>query len=115
MSESVGDERAAPWHGKKDWEQTECPDRAGSSATRVRAQHLRACETLLTIDRLRVSKILSFYLRCTTVLVIVTDRLRGGKDVILGHTEQLEMSSFPKQMNEASEMRLQLAQLAEAL
>jgi len=35
--------------------------------------------------------------------------------VILGHTEQLEMSSFPKQMNETSEMRLQLAQLAEAL
>src|SRR6267143_2960 len=67
------------------------------------------------LDGLRVYKILSFYLRCTTVLVIVTDRLRGGKDVILGHTEQLEMSSFPKQMNETSEMRLQLAQLAEAL
>ncbi len=50
-----------------------------------------------------------------TVLVIVTDLLRGGKDVILGHTEQLEMRNFPKQMNEASEMRLQLTSLAEAL
>jgi hypothetical protein len=48
-------------------------------------------------------------------LVIVTDRLRGGKDVIPGRTEQLEMSTFPKQMNETSEMRLQLAQLADAL
>jgi len=35
--------------------------------------------------------------------------------VILGHAEQAEVSSFPKQMNEASEMRLQLAQLADAL
>jgi hypothetical protein len=48
-------------------------------------------------------------------LVIVTDRLRGGKNVIPGRTEQLEMSTFPKQMNETSEMRLQLAQLADAL
>jgi len=35
--------------------------------------------------------------------------------VIPGRTEQLEMSTFPKQMNEASEMRRQLAQLADAL
>ena len=35
--------------------------------------------------------------------------------MILGHTEQLEVSSFPKQRNEASEMKLQLTQLAEAL
>ena len=35
--------------------------------------------------------------------------------MIPGRTEQLEMSTFPKQMNEASEMRLQLAQLADAL
>ena len=35
--------------------------------------------------------------------------------MIPGRTEQLEMSAFPKQMNEASEMRLQLAQLADAL
>jgi hypothetical protein len=35
--------------------------------------------------------------------------------VIPGRTEQLEMSTFPKQMNETSEMRLQLAQLADAL
>jgi len=35
--------------------------------------------------------------------------------VTLGHTEQLEANRFPKQMNEASEMRLQLTQLAEAL
>jgi len=35
--------------------------------------------------------------------------------VILGHTEQAEVSSFPKQMNEASEMTLQLTQLADAL
>jgi hypothetical protein len=33
---------------------------------------------------------------------------------VLGHTEQLEVSSFPKQMNEASEVRPQLTQLAEA-
>jgi hypothetical protein len=46
---------------------------------------------------------------------ILTDQLRGGRDVTLGHTEQLEANSFPKQMNEASEMRLQLTQLAEAL
>ncbi len=35
--------------------------------------------------------------------------------MIPGRTEQLQMSSFPKQMNEASDMRLQLTQLAEAL
>ena len=35
--------------------------------------------------------------------------------MIPGRTEQLEMSTFPKQMNEASEMRRQLAQLADAL
>ena len=35
--------------------------------------------------------------------------------MIPGRTEQLEMSTFPKQMNETSEMRLQLAQLADAL
>jgi hypothetical protein len=34
---------------------------------------------------------------------------------MLGQTEQLETASFPKQMNEASEMRLQLTQLADAL
>jgi hypothetical protein len=48
-------------------------------------------------------------------LVIVADRWRGGKDVIPGRTEQLEISSFPKQMNDASEMSLQLAQLTDAL
>ena len=48
-------------------------------------------------------------------MVIVTDRLRGGKDVIPGSTEQLEISSFPKQMNEASEMSLPLTQLTDAL
>ncbi len=35
--------------------------------------------------------------------------------MILGHTEQAEVGSFPKQMNEASEMTLQLTQLADAL
>jgi hypothetical protein len=35
--------------------------------------------------------------------------------VNLDHTEQLEVSSFPKQMNEASEMQLQSTPLAEAL
>jgi len=35
--------------------------------------------------------------------------------VIPGSTEQLEISSFPKQMNEASEMSLQLTQLTDAL
>jgi len=35
--------------------------------------------------------------------------------VIPGPTEQLEISSFPKQMNEASEMSLQLTQLTDAL
>jgi len=35
--------------------------------------------------------------------------------VIFGHREQLDLSSFPKQMNESSEMRLQLTQLADAL
>ena len=48
-------------------------------------------------------------------MAIVTERWRGGKDVIPGRSEQLEMSSFPKPMNEASDMRLQLTQLAEAL
>jgi hypothetical protein len=57
----------------------------------------------------------SFNIQYTAVLVIVTERWRGGKDVIPGRTEQLEMSSFPKQMNEASDMRLQLTPLAEAL
>jgi len=48
-------------------------------------------------------------------LVIVAERLERGGDVILGHAQQLEVSSFPKQMNEASEMTLQLTQLADAL
>ena len=80
--------------------------------------HLRACETLVTISTdqgVYKKLVLSFKLRCTTASVIVRDQLRGGKDVILGHTEQLEMSIFPKQMNEVSEMRLHLTQLAEAL
>jgi len=34
--------------------------------------------------------------------------------VVVHHSEQLDVS-FPKQMNEASEMRLQLRQLANAL
>ena len=48
-------------------------------------------------------------------MVIVADRLRGGKDVIPDPTEQLEISSFPKQMNEASEMSVPLKQLTDAL
>ena len=35
--------------------------------------------------------------------------------MIPGPTEQLEISSFPKQMNEASEMSLPLTQLTDAL
>jgi len=35
--------------------------------------------------------------------------------VIVHHSEPLDVSSFPKQMNEASEMRLQLRHLANAL
>src|SRR5882762_3092097 len=61
------------------------------------------CETLVTISTDQgVFKrlVLIFNLRHTTALVIVTEWLRGGKEVILGHTEQLEVSSFPKQMNE---------------
>ena len=35
--------------------------------------------------------------------------------MIVHHSEQLDVSSFPKQTNEASEMRLQLRHLANAL
>ena len=58
---------------------------------------------------------LLFNLRYITSLLIVTEWLSGGGDVIPGRTEQLEMSSFPKQMNEASEMSQQLTQLTDAL
>jgi len=67
------------------------------------------CETPVTISTDQgVFKRLVFTLLYITSLVIITKRLGGRKHVILGHTEQLEVSSFPKQMNEASEMRLQL-------
>ncbi|PYU54373.1 MAG: hypothetical protein DMG55_31725 [Acidobacteria bacterium] len=59
------------------------------------------------------------YVGFTDTLYIFTPspnhRSKGGKDVIVHHREQLDVGSFPKQMNEASEMRLQLRHLANAL
>jgi hypothetical protein len=98
----------APCRGKKTCEQAECAGSAISSGAWILALRLPACATLVTISTVQgVDKRLVFINSYGAVE-------RGG-DVNLGHTEQLEVSSFPKQMNEASEMRLQLTQLAEAL